>query len=223
MRQHRPGISRFRLTPVVGSTRPHSPHNTNADTETETSMWSRDHEQLTPGRNGPEKYVMVAPQANIIPAAMPSGSGSNEPTLLQESSWDDDGACWGKSQTLCEHYPAYSFRGPTSVQTAAPITPRRAEDIRIRPSVAPGSSTECASSHPPICLLSRDTLLGIRCCFQTSQRSQTCCRLPVASANTTSAVSCVEASCRLGPYVSPYDKFSPTRLDSLAPSTVCSD
>lgn len=75
-------------------------------------------------------------------------------------------------------------------------------------------------------LLSRDTLLGIRCCFQTSQRSQTCCRLPVASAKYNLA-SLVRIRSRqaavFGPTYSPYDKFSPVRLDSLASSTACSD
>ena len=78
-----------------------------------------------------------------------------------------------------------------------------------------------ACRQPPICLLSRDTLLGIRCGFQTSQRSQTFCRVPVACVDTTSPVSCVlyrhAAVLHRPRAVALCDKFSPRLLwlDSL--------
>jgi hypothetical protein len=90
--------------------------------------------RIAAGQERTGKYLMAAPQANIIPAAMPSGSGSNEPVLVNR---DGRWKVWAREPTHAdwgEQYPATSL--------ADQHCSRRAEDIGLRLSVAPGSSTE---------------------------------------------------------------------------------
>lgn len=133
-------------------------------------------------RTGQELRVRVAPhEANIIPAAIVVGvrlkwaqlpldrqTGSAHPLLETRECENVAGRAISSSNTdrlTVGEMVIFINRSHREVAV------KRIGGIRCN--VAAGWNIQGSSDQPSICQLSRDTMLGIRRCFQTSQKSQT--------------------------------------------------